>query len=268
MNDLLNSLRITQTAGTIAALLGVPGPAAADESIRPVLKQAERVFGGERADRILLYNPDAVALWLYQKYTDTFTDVMVNATMAIPVLSVMPSVTPVCFASMYTGVMPEIHGIRRYEKPVLKQETLFDSLILAGKRVAIVADDGCSISRIFLERDIDYYFFDTIEEINTKAAELMTEDHYDVIVVYNGNYDSTMHKNGPEAAASMDALRANVSAYAGLVDVARRCWMGRNVVTAFLPDHGCHEIDGGCGSHGLDMPEDMHIIHFYNMMKL
>ena len=27
-------------------------------------------------------------------------------------------------------------------------------------------------------------------------------------------------------------------------------------------DHGCHEIDGGCGSHGLDMPED--ILQFYS----
>jgi hypothetical protein len=28
-------------------------------------------------------------------------------------------------------------------------------------------------------------------------------------------------------------------------------------------DHGCHEIDGGCGSHGLDMPEDLNIVHLY-----
>ena len=32
---------------------------------------------------------------------------------------------------------------------------------------------------------------------------------------------------------------------------------------AFLPDHGCHEIDGQLGSHGLDMYEDMNVIHFY-----
>jgi len=28
-------------------------------------------------------------------------------------------------------------------------------------------------------------------------------------------------------------------------------------------DHGCHEIDGGCGSHGLDMPEDLNIVQVY-----
>ena len=31
----------------------------------------------------------------------------------------------------------------------------------------------------------------------------------------------------------------------------------------FAMDYGCHKIDGGCGSHGLDMPEDINIVHLY-----
>lgn len=31
-------------------------------------------------------------------------------------------------------------------------------------------------------------------------------------------------------------------------------------------DHGAHEIDGGCGSHGLDMPEDINICHLYKAL--
>ena len=34
-------------------------------------------------------------------------------------------------------------------------------------------------------------------------------------------------------------------------------------LVGFAMDHGCHEIDGGCGSHGLDMPEDINIVHLY-----
>ena len=34
-----------------------------------------------------------------------------------------------------------------------------------------------------------------------------------------------------------------------------------------MTDHGCHEIDGECGSHGLDMEEDMNVIHFYGIKK-
>ena len=28
-------------------------------------------------------------------------------------------------------------------------------------------------------------------------------------------------------------------------------------------DHGCHEIDDRCGSRGLDMSEDLNIVHLY-----
>ena len=34
----------------------------------------------------------------------------------------------------------------------------------------------------------------------------------------------------------------------------------------FTMDHGCHEIDGNCGSHGLDMDEDLNIVHLYKIL--
>ena len=109
--DIRNSMRITQTCATIAGLMGFNPPEEADKANKAVLESAEVFFEGEKADRILLYNPDAIALWLYQKYTERFIPVIRNTSLALPVLSVMPSVTPVCFASMYSGLMPEKHGI-------------------------------------------------------------------------------------------------------------------------------------------------------------
>ena len=38
-----------------------------------------------------------------------------------------------------------------------------------------------------------------------------------------------------------------------------------NRLIGFAMDHGCHEIDGGCGSHGLDMDEDLNIMHLYKV---
>ena len=75
---------------------------------------------GSKIDKALIYNPDAVALWLYQKYTDKFTKVINNTRMALPMRTVMPSVTPVCFATIYSGVMPSVHGIQKYENRSLK----------------------------------------------------------------------------------------------------------------------------------------------------
>lgn len=37
----------------------------------------------------------------------------------------------------------------------------------------------------------------------------------------------------------------------------------RNVLYGFCPDHGCHAIDSGRGSHGLDMEENMNMVHLY-----
>ena len=40
-------------------------------------------------------------------------------------------------------------------------------------------------------------------------------------------------------------------------------WKKHHTLLGFAMDHGCHEIDGECGSHGLDMPEDLNIVHRY-----
>lgn len=263
MSTLFNSLPITSCCRTVCDIMGVfcgDDPAPANEAVKVL---CEKAFSGRKADRALLYNPDAIALWLYQNYTHLFTDAMVCSDLAIPMLSVMPSVTPVCFASMYTGLMPDGHGIKKYVKPVLTVDTIFDHFIRAGKKCAIVSTTDDSMSLIFLERGMDYFIYDTVEEINLKALELIEQDVYDLLVVYNANYDATMHKTGPEAPQAMDALKDNVWTYNRLVEAVEQHWKGHDVLYGFLPDHGCHQIDKGAGSHGLDMEEDMNIIHFY-----
>jgi len=266
MADFNSSICITSVARTAAELLGVEAPAQSAPAIGAVKRAAEKKFGAAGVDRVLLYNPDAIALWLYQKYTGLFEPAICAADMQLPMLSVMPSVTPVCFASMYTGVMPEIHGIRKYEKPVLKQETLFDALIRAGKKPAIVSTAGDSISTIFLERNMDYFIYDTPEECNQKAMELIEKDEYDLIAFYNGNYDATMHRFAPESKEALDKLAENARVFAALEEAVKKHWAGHRTLLGYCPDHGCHEIDGGLGSHGLDMPEDMNVVHMFALI--
>ena len=181
--------------------------------------------------------------------------------------TVMPSVTPVCFGTMYTGAQPAVHGIQKYEKPVIKIDTLFDALLRAGKKVAIVADHLCSMGKIYLEREMDYFIFPTMEEVNAKAAELILKDEYDVIVVYNGNYDAKMHKTGTESVESLAELRINSNMFGTFAEMIENRWKGHNTLMGFAMDHGCHDIDGGCGSHGLDMDEDINIVHLYRAFK-
>lgn len=252
---------------TIAAALSyamkIEAPKQSAPANEDLVEYIDKVFGKERADRVFMYNPDAVAEWVYRKYPYFTQEVSKICDIEVPLSTVMPSVTPVCFGTMYTGAQPSVHGIRKYEKPVIRIDTIFDALIRAGKKVAIVADCACSVGKIFLEREMDYFLYPTIEDINAKASELIIQDKYDFIVVYNGNYDSRMHKTGAESIESLSELRANSYAFATFAKMIETHWRGHNTLMGFAMDHGCHDIDGDSGSHGLDMEEDINIVHQY-----
>ena len=267
MPDLFDSILISSVKSTVLELMGL-NTFEGDEKANPIIKALkEKKLKDKNIDRVVIYNPDAVALWLYQKYTHLFSEAAINSDLALPMLSVMPSVTPVCFASMYTGLMPEKHGIKAYVKPILKCDTIFDRFIAENKKAAIVSTSGDSISKIFLQREMDYFIYDTVDEVNKKALELIDEDNYDLIVIYNGDYDGTMHGVGPENEKAMNALKSNLTYYNNLIKAINEKWKNHNVFYGFCPDHGCHEIDGGFGSHGLEMEEDMNVIHFYGIKE-
>ncbi len=259
-----NNTPIQSTCATIAALLGIPAPVNSAPASELVIQYVTTKLSG-LPRQVVMYNPDAVAMHLWQKYTHLYTPITCDDTLTVPVCSVMPSVTPVCFASMYTGLAPEGHGIRKYEKPVLTCDTIFDCCLRAGKKCAIVSTAGDSMSKIFLEREMDYYIYPTVEEVNEKAHELLMTADYDLLCIYNANYDSTMHRHGPEAPVSMAALEHNCCEFGRIKEILRKT--GKTTALAFAPDHGCHEIDGNLGSHGLDMEEDMNILHFWTCLQ-
>ena len=261
-NEIFCPMKLTGVAAALTQTLGAEAPACADKPL-DILTE---FTANKKIDRVLMYNPDAVALWLFEKYTDIFSPVMLNTQLTLPLQTVMPSVTPVCFATMYTGAEPDVHGIKAYRKPVVKTDSVFDALIRAGKKPCIVSTGDDSMSKIFLEREMDYFIVDTPDEANAKAVELIKEDRHDLICVYNGNYDGTMHKVSPEGREAIDALRHNTAAFAELAQAVRKSWQNHTTLIGFAPDHGCHEIDGASGGHGLMMPEDMNIIHFYGVI--
>lgn len=110
---------------------------------------------------------------------------------------------------------------------------------------------------------MDYFFYPTVEEVNAKAAQLILEDKHDFIVVYNGNYDTIMHKYGTESVEALSELRDNSHAFGMFDALIQNCWKQHDTLVGFCMDHGCHDIDGGCGSHGLDMEEDLNIVHLF-----
>lgn len=261
----MNPISLDTICAALCYAMGIEPPAQA-VAANPILRDyVDRTLNGNKVDRILMYNPDAIGQWVAEKYAALLTTVTDQTEVEVPLCSVMPSVTPVCFGTMYTGAQPAVHGITKYEKPVIKIDTIFDALLRAGKKVCIVANPKCSLGNIFLERKMDYYRLNTLPEINAKAVELVLKDEYDFIVVYNGNYDQVMHKVGPEGLEALSQLKANDQAFALLDQLVKDHWKEHNTLVGFAMDHGCHEIDGGSGSHGLDMPEDLNIVHRYKI---
>lgn len=258
-----NEISLDTICATLCYAMGIDAPEQSADVNEELKSYIDKKLNGNKADRIFMYNPDAIAQWIYEKYPELFENAMPYSDIEIALCSVMPSVTPVCFGTMYTGAQPSVHGIQTYEKPVIKIDTIFDALIRAGKKPVIIGYGDASLSKIYLERDMDYYYFDTVDQVNAKAAELILEDKYDFYVVYNGNYDTAMHKMGTESAYALSELRANSRMFATFSDMIQNKWGKHNTLVGFAMDHGCHEIDGECGSHGLDMPEDMNIVHLY-----
>lgn len=259
---MLNSLSMEQVTATIAVCLDVTPPEQAAPAIDlvPALMRAQSLA---RVDRALLYNPDAMGQWPYQAHTEWFAPVLQHAPLAVPVRTMLPSVTPVCFGTMYTGAHPRVHGIERYEKHVLAQESLFDALLAAGKRVALVAVKDSSMDILFSDRAVDRFILPYDGEVNEQAAELIEADEHDVVVVYNQEFDDVMHRTYPESRIGIDAMHHHIQAFDMLCSLAEQSWRAHDALFAWLPDHGTHIADDGHGMHGSDREDDLNTLHFY-----
>ena len=264
---MINKTSLDSLCAALCYAMGIEPPKESALACKELKELIDNKLGGQKVERVFMYNPDAIAQWIFEKHNGKFTEITADADVLLPFATVMPSVTPVCFGTMYTGAQPEIHGIQSYVKPVITIDTIFDALIRSGKKPAIVSTVGDSLSKIYLEREMDYFFYPTTDEVNQKAEELILKGEHDFIVVYNGNYDSIMHKFGPESDEALFALDENVKAYNRFFKLIKENLKGKNTLVGFAMDHGCHEIDGNCGSHGLDMEEDLNIVHLYSVIK-
>ncbi len=260
---MINSARLTGLTGSVAKALNIPAPEKAEASLPEIDALVEHLSPSGRADRVLIYNPDAVAFWLFQKYTELFTPVMIRTNITIPMQAVFPPVTPVCFGTMYTGAMPAVHGIEKYEKPIIRIYTLFDAVARAGKKAALIAVADSSMAKIFLERPIDYFFAPTDQEVEQIALEKIAEDQYDLICVYHMDYDEWIHDTTPESEQAMAALNRHVQSFAVLSDAVKQHWAEHQTLIGFAPDHGLHETIMGVGDHFADIPADMNMVHFW-----
>lgn len=233
-----------------------------------VLAAARSRLGDSRVDRCLVYAPDAIGDHLRAGHPALFTETAEVAPVHVALRAVLPPKTPVCFASMFTGAPPSDHGIRQYERPVLLCDTLFDALVRAGRRTAIVAVADSSIDHIFRGRDLDYYSEPYDPEVTARVLSLVEADRHEFILAYHQEYDDLLHETTPFSADAIRAAHRHVAAFREMAAAVDRCWLDYDRAILFAPDHGAHvDPATGTGTHGEDIPEDMELTHYYGFAR-
>ena len=260
------SYTIGSVTPTVCELNGVEKPTKSSAPVvTPVVDIAKEKLNGRKVQRTLIFSGDAIGDVLIQAFPDDFAKVREITDYTALCSNVMQSVTPVCFSSIFTGAPPEVHGIRVYERPVQRTDTLFDAFARAGKNVAIVAENHCSVDLIFRERKVDYYSFRTNEQSFQCAMKLIADSDYDLIICYDGGYDSQMHKTGVHSPEALQAMRDSIRRFVALVAQTDKYWGDKDRLALFISDHGSHDNANGKGTHGTEMKEDMLMDHFYRV---
>jgi len=240
-----------------------PPTAAAEGVYDDVVATAGAALTGP-ASRVLCYCPDALGTHFVDRYADVFAPVRAAAPVAVAVRAILPTITPVNFASLFTGATPAVHGVAGTVRPVVATDSLFDAWPRAGVRVALVAVKGSSLDLIFRGRPVDYYVEDYDPAVTARAAELIAGGRHDVVVVYHQEYDDCLHRTTPESEEALRAAANHAAAFATLAAVARERWRGADRMVCFAPDHGAHvNAATGRGTHGADVTEDRDVTHFF-----
>ena len=154
----------------------------------------------------------------------------------------------------------------KYERPVLACETLFDVLLSANKRVAIVAVGDSSVDLIFRDRDINCFSEPYDQEVEDRAIAVLNENRHDLVVVYQQEYDDVLHETEPFSDRCIRAVNNHVQSFATIARAALAAWGEQKRAIVFAPDHGAHvDPQTGHGDHGEDIAEDMQLFHWYGI---
>lgn len=264
----LGMKNITSITPTICSLMDVPLPDISTKKVIEDILSISKKKVGTTITKCLLYAPDGIGYFLTIRYKDQFQKMDATAPYSIRLCSVYPPKTPICFASMFTGALPQIHGREKSERTVLKCETIFDTFIRVGKKVAIVAVNDSSIDLIFRERELDYFSEENDKKVTSRTVELLEKDQHDLIIVYHQEYDDSLHETTPVSDRAIIAMNNHIESFIELGTAFNKFWKKYNRLILFTPDHGAHiNREDGRGTHGNNIPEDMVIRHYYNIEK-
>ncbi|NCA67195.1 MAG: hypothetical protein EOM87_03925 [Clostridia bacterium] len=259
-----HNIPLTKLAASLSESMEISPPEKADSALQE-LHNYIRGSIHNKIDKMLIFNPDALGATLIDQFSEDFAAIKKVAPLEIPFITEFPPITNACFCTMYTGTHNDMHGIFNNRNMKLTTDTIFDALARAGKKSAIVAVGHSTMAKVFNNTAADVFPERYDSEVITKAVELIKNNEYDLVVIYNQQYDDSLHITHPRSKFATKAMRTHIAAFELLCNAAEVYWQDYNTLVGFAPDHGAHREWYGLGSHGKYIPEDMNIYHYYGI---
>ena len=245
---------MTSIAPTVSAILGLPAPASAIGS--PI---EEIVTGLAGAKRITVIAPDALGMfaWNLWKHEMPYLSSL-HSRNSVVLRSVLPSITPVNFATMVTGTDRDGHGIHSRLHD-FECQTLFDIIRASGGRSAGIGIHDYTGSAL-LGRFADIcgnVGEGSDDDIADKIVEISGNGAPEFIIAQLGRVDDVFHEHGPSSPEVVPMLRETDTRLKRLVGNLKP--LGYGVI--ILSDHGQHDVPDAPpgehkGNHGSDSDED------------
>lgn len=244
---------MTSIAPTVSAILDLPVPANADGQV--IQEIAADLKGHER---LAILATDALGDSTWRLWQDEMPFLKSwHEQHHLLLRAVMPTITPVNFATMVAGTTRDVHGIGAFTDD-FQCETLFDVVRAAGGRSAGIGQIGCTGSKL-LARFADICG-QTKNRSDAEVEELIiritTNDAPQFLIAQLVSTDRIFHKFGPSSPKVVPKIQETDERLQRLVQHLS----DDDYAIIILSDHGQHDVvkkDGKSGgSHGSDSDAD------------
>lgn len=250
----MNIHPMTSVAPTVSAILGLPAPAKAIGQPIDVI-----VSGLNGCNRVAILATDALGMfaWNLWKHEMPYLSSL-HARNSVVLRSVLPSITPVNFATMVTGANRDGHGIYSFRHD-FECQTLFDVVRSSGGTSAgIGIHDYTGSALLGRFADICGNAGDgSDDDIADKIIEISRNGAPEFMIAQLGRVDDVFHEHGPSSPEVVPMLRDTDSRLQRLVEHLKPLDYG----VIILSDHGQHDVLDALpgqhkGNHGSDSDED------------
>lgn len=241
-------------APTVSAVLGLPAPAQAQGL---PIKAIVADLAGRRRVAVLALDAFGQFAWTLWRGEMPYLSAL-HAERSLTLRAVLPSITPVNFATMVTGTDLAGHGVHAFSAD-FQCETLFNLVRASGGRSAGIGLNGYTGSEL-LGRHADIWGNagdGSDDAVADKIIAIVDSAAPTFLIAQLGRVDDTFHQYGPSSPSVVPMLQATDARLRRLVE--RLSWAGYGIV--ILADHGQHDLaeptpSGLRGMHGSDSPED------------